>query len=378
MAKANTPAKAKPTGLVAIINEINQTYGPGSVVRGSEINWENHPRVTSGSFMLDMRLGGGWPINRWAEIYGEFSSGKSTLVLKTIAANQALDPEYTVWWLAAEDFDPVLARMCGCDLSRIYLHETNVMQEGFQKLIDVCETREVDCVVIDSYPALVPAEEDDGDMGDSLPGLGARINGQFWRKQGTATKRSLITDDRPLIGFVINQPREKIGIMFGSNETTPGGRGKNFYYTTRVELRRGDWINVGTKDSPEIVGQEIKATTIKNKSYRPRQSAIWDFYFENVVGEGGELLHTAGSYDLTKEVLDAAIAYDVIHPGGGGYTYQGEFRKGRVNMLAALKEGLLDQVAAEVMMLVTKGRPTEVAAPAKKAAKATKKARGVV
>ena len=343
---------SKPETLAGIINQLNQTHGPGTVVRGSELNWEKVPRMPSGSFALDTILGGGWPINRWAEIYGDFSCGKTTLILKTIAANQQSDPAWTVWWLAAEEFDTELARMCGVDLSRVHLHETNVMQEGLQRVIDVAETREVDCIVIDSYPALVPAEEDDADMGDWAVGLGARLNGQFWRKQGPAVRRSLVEEERPLIGFVVNQPREKIGVTWGNPETTPGGRGKNFYYSIRLQLRRGDWIEIGTKEHKEKVGQEITATAVKNKSSRPYRTAVWDFFFADVADpETGEVLHEAGSYDTLKELVDVALAYGVIPPPGGGiYRYGDVAHKGRAAIYAALGDASLrDRLYADVM-----------------------------
>ena len=379
--KAAATEKAAPKTLEAIINQVNKTRGPGTILRGSEINFEAIPRLTSGSFALDTVLGGGWPINKWAEIYGEFSTGKTTIVHKTIAANQALDSEFTTWWLAAEDYEPDLADMCGVDRSRVILHETNVMQDGLQKIIEVCETRQVDCVVIDSYPALVPAEEDDADLGEWSTGLAPRLNNQFWRKQGPATKRSLVSMERPMIGFVINQPREKIGVTYGSNETTPGGRGKNFYYYIRLQLRRAEWIEIGPKNAKEKIGQVIRATTVKNKSARPMRSAEWDFYFEDIIDPAsGEVIHFAGDYDVLKEIVDVSVAYDVIRPGGGGMYYFGEESfKGRDAIYGAMRENeiLREALAAEAMQVVTRGRalrptdsPPAKKAPTKRAAKA--------
>jgi len=365
----NPERKVSGRSLAAIVNEINKT-APGSVVRGSDVRVIE--RRTSGSFALDAILGGGWPVNKWAELYGEYSSGKTTVVLKTIAANQILDPEWTCWWLAAEDFDYTLAAMCGVDCSRVLLHETNVMQEGFQKIIEVAGTREVDCIVIDSYPALVPAEEDVNDVGSWSTGLAPRINNQFWRKQAPATRRSLITPERPMLGFVINQPREKIGVMFGSNETTPGGRGKNFAYYTRLWLRRGEWLEIGPKNSRERVGQVIQATTVKAKSSRPQRTAGWNFYFENVVDqETGELLHPAGSYDVLSEIVNVSLAYGAVRAGGGGMYYYGERAfKGRPALYEALKadEAMSTALTSEVMRLVNPSvapAPDPVATPAK-------------
>lgn len=325
--------------------KLNKEYA-GTVLLGSELNFDKIPRITSGSLSLDVILGGGWPANQWHEIYGEFSVGKTAVVLQTIAANQRADKEWRVWWLAAEHFEPGYALLCGVDLDRVYVHDTNVMEEGYQKILEVAITREIDCVVIDSLPALVPGREDENEVGAMAPGLGALITNQFFRKEGRATRRSLVSEDRPITGFVINQIRQKIGVMYGSPDTTPGGKHKDFAYYTRVELRRDEWIKT---DGPEPVGIVIKATTQKNKSHRPHRVATFAFYNTEVEG------HPAGRYDTMSEMVDVGIAYGIITAAGGGmYYYGGEGHKGRAALKDAIRtsDHLQTDITGEVLAAI--------------------------
>lgn len=342
--------------LRSIVASINKDNGPGTVILGSELNYDNIPRITSGSLSLDVILGGGWPTNQWHEIYGEFSSGKTAVVLQTIAANQRIDPTWCVWWLAAEHFEPGYARLCGVDLRRVYVHDTNVMEAGFQKILDAAATREIDAVVIDSLPALIPSREDDNDAGDLAPGLSALLNNQFFsRKAPRAFKRSLTEIERPITGFAINQFREKIGVLHGDPRTTPGGKGKDFAYFTRVELRRDDWI----KDGPEPVGMTIKATTRKNKSHRPQRVATFDFYVSEVDG------HPAGAYDNIGEVVDVGIAYKVITVAGSMYYYDGQGFRGRPGLKDAVRsnEKLRLAISEDVIRVAVHGEALLIPEP---------------
>jgi recombination protein RecA len=175
---------------------------------------------------------------------------------------------------------------------------------------------------------------------------------------------------------VVNQPREKIGVMFGSPETTPGGRGKDFAYTTRIQTKRGSWIEIKTgpgKDDKEEVGQEIKATAIKNKSAKPHRSATWDFYFDNVADpETGDIIHAAGSYDIYKEILDIGVAFGVIRVAGAMYYFEDYSFRGRDGFIAAMRENekFRTVLSEEVMFRVTAHKPVAAPkkAPAKKAA----------
>jgi recombination protein RecA len=230
----------------------------------------------------------------------------------------------------------------------------------------VAATREVDAIVIDSLPALVPNEEDDNDTGDWSVGLAARLNNQFFRKQGTATKRSLVAVERPVTGFIINQWREKIGVMRGDPRVAPGGRQKDYEYYTRVEVRRDDWIKV----DDEPVGQVTKIRVWKNKSHRPQRTAVFDMYF----AEGAEG-HPAGRIDHIKEVVDIGIAYDIIRQGGGGMFYIGDRSwKGRAAVAESLRseDDLRELVVRDVMAINAHYTELVSPPPAKKAVKAVK------
>lgn len=335
--------------LAEVITKSNKRYGEGTLVRGDNLHSKEIRRCSTGSLAFDMMLGGGWPLNAWNEIIGQESNGKTVMVLKTIAANMAKDPDYECLWVASEDFVPDWAETLGVDLGRVVLANTNIMEEAYQICIDTLDARAVDAVVIDSLPALVPNEEDTKLMEEFAVGLGARLTGKFMRKSGKAQKRSLTdADDRPCLGLIINQWREKIGVMFGDPRTTPGGKAKNFSYFTRVEVARDEWITDADKVK---VGLAIKARTIKNKTYPPQKVSVVDFYFDDLPP-----FHK-GEYDVVKEVWSLGMAYDIITMGGGGmYSYGGEKWKGKDAMWASLREevDLYGALHAEVMAEVNR------------------------
>ncbi len=312
--------------LASIISSINKKYGEDIVVRGSEVK-EEIPRITTGVLAFDLMLGGGWPANQWSEIIGDESSGKTALAYKTIAANQAIDPNWCAMWVAAEEYVPQYAKAIGVDLERLWVVETNVMEHAFDLVIRALDNRAVDCIVIDSLPALVPGDEAEKMMDEFTMGLGARLTGKFFRKSGKAQKRSLIQEDRPCTGLIINQWREKIGVMYGDNRTTPGGKAKNFHYFSRVEVRRDEWI----KEKDEAVGQTVKARTLKNKSYRPQQVAVVDFYFADSQG------FSLGEYDTVKDVVNICIATDIIKRAGAYYSYNDNKWQGKDALIAAVR-----------------------------------------
>ena len=303
--------------VLQVIKDLNKKHGHGTVVLGSDITSELIPRITSGSLGLDLILGGGWPGNQWVEIVGEESSGKTALALKTIAANQALDPEWTAVWIAAEEWVPEYAEMLGVDKSRILVVETNISEHAFDAALKFAETKSVDCIVIDSLPALIPLPEDEKDMEGNTVGQQARIVNKFFRKTGAVTKRSLIQHERPILGIVIQQFRSNIGVMYGSPKTTPGGQGKNYAYFARVEVKRDLWIEEGPKTNKTKVGQNIRIRTIKNKSSRPQQTAYVDFYFAE--SEDGL---KPGDFDWAKEIAALAIMQGIIERKGAWYSYQ--------------------------------------------------------
>ena len=298
-----------------IVAQLNKKFGNNVVVLASDIRSDLIPRITSGSTTLDYVLGGGFPGNQWNELIGEPSHGKTAVALKTIAANQALNPDHTTVWVAAEQWVPEYAEMCGVDTSRVIVIETSIMEEAYQSVIEFAESKSVDAIVIDSLPALSPAPEMEKDMSEMTVGKGALLTNKFFRVVGTAMKRSLVEDERPVLGLIINQYRMKIGVMHGDPRTTPGGEGKNYAFFTRCEIRRDEWIEAGSGTNKIRIGQRIKVRTLKNKTAPPQRVAYFDFYF----ADGGACL--PGEYDFAKEIASLAVVKDIIQRKGGWYYY---------------------------------------------------------
>ncbi len=315
--------------LESIIASVNKKYGEEIIVKGSEVR-EELPRITTGILAFDLMLGGGWPTNQWSEIIGDESSGKTAIAYKTIAANQALDPNFIAMWVAAEEFVPEYAQAIGVDMERLWVVETNVMEHAYDLVIRALDNRAVDCIVIDSLPALVPGDEAEKMMEEFSVGVGARLTGKFLRKSSKAQKRSLIFEERGCTGLIINQWREKIGVMYGDPRTTPGGKAKNFHYFARIEVKRDEWLKV--KD--ESVGQTIRARTLKNKTYRPQQTAQVDFYFAEAN------TFKFGDFDTIKDVVNICIAVDIIKRGGAYYNYGDQKWQGKDALLLGVREDL--------------------------------------
>lgn len=331
----------------ALAAEINKKYGDNVVVLASEVS-DMVPRITSGSLGLDLILGGGWPANQWVEVIGDPSSGKTATILKTIAANQERDPDFITVWVAAEKWVSEYAEMCGVDLERVLVVETNDMEEAYDACIKFAESKEIDCIVVDSLPALVPAAESDKDMEGSTVGRGALLTGKFFRKVGKATKRSLVEEERPVLGIIINQWRQKIGVMYGDPRTTPGGVGKDYAYFVRVEVRRGDWLEIGSGDKKERIGQTLSFRTIKNKTAPAQRVAHVDFYFD----EGGSI--APGEYDWAKEIVALAVLDGIIERRGAFYAYKEQKWRGKDALLQGIREDvdLTQEITSEVMAIV--------------------------
>jgi recombination protein RecA len=318
--------------LAKTISQLNKKFGSDLIVLGADIKDDVMGRMTTGSLAIDVILGGGFPINQWHEIIGEASNGKTALALKTVAANQARDPEFTTVWVAAESWVPQYAAMCGVDTSRVYVVSTNIMEEAYEAVISLVESKSVDCVVIDSLPALVPITEDEKNMDEATVGRGALLTGKFFRKVGKASRRSLTEYERPFIGIVINQYRMKIGVMYGDPRTTPGGEAKNYAFFTRTEVKRDEWIEEGTGQEKRKVGQTIKARTIKNKSAPPAQVAYVDFYFDDAAA------CTAGEFDYAKEIVALGILNKIITRAGAYYSYNDRKWQGADAVVKSIRE----------------------------------------
>lgn len=343
------------TALATVIAQINKKAKYPVVVPASSISAVG--RTPTGNLALDVVLGGGWPQNRWIEIIGEESNGKTTTLLKTIAHNQARDPEFVAVWVAAEEWDKKWAETLGVDNDRVVLITTNIMEDAYEIVLSFLESKAVDMVVIDSLPALVPGAEDEKAMDESTVGRGALLTNKFFRKAMSATYRE--DGERPVVGIVVNQWRQKIGVMYGDPRTTPGGVGKNYAYSTRLEVKRDSWIEVGTGDRKTKVGIGIKARTIKNKTAPPGSSAIFDFYFT----DGAEV--PKGEYDFAKDVVNLAVYYQVVGRKGAWITYDGQQWQGRDALLAAIRQDvdLREALEREVLSMVRSKNAAQDLAP---------------
>ena len=315
-----------------IMAQLNKKLGDNVVVLGGDIRSDLIQRITTGSTTFDYVLGGGFPANQWNELIGEPSHGKTAIALKTIAANQSVNPEFTTVWVAAEQWVPEYAEMCGVDTSRVIVIETNIMEEAYDAVIAFAESKSVDAIVIDSLPALVPGPEDEKSMDEMTVGRGALLTNKFFRKAGAAMKRSLVEAERPILGIIINQWRMKIGVMHGDPRTTPGGVGKDYAYFTRSEVKRDEWIETGSGNNKVRVGQRIKIRVTKNKTAPPQQIAYVDFYFQDYS------IYAAGDYDTAKEIAAMSIVKNVVDRKGG-WIYYGERKwQGQEALVNSIRE----------------------------------------
>jgi len=337
-----------------LVAQLNKKHGEGTVVLASNVQIPS--RITSGSLTLDAVLGGGWPMNHWVEIVGEASHGKTAIALKTIAANQARNKDFTAVWVAAEPFDSGYAEMCGVDTDRVILIETNSMEDAFEAVIQFMESKSVDIVIIDSLPALVPSAEDEKTMEEFTVGRGALITNKFFRKVSGATKRLMDGSERPVLGIMINQYRMKIGVMHGDPRTTPGGLGKDYAYSIRCEVKRDEWIDVGTGENKRRVGQTIRVRTIKNKTFPPQQTAYMDFYF----ADGGEI--DPGQYDSGKEIISMSLLNGVVERKGGWLYYNDRKWQGSINLLNSIREevDLKEELTQSVMSSLRHGSAVHI------------------
>jgi recombination protein RecA len=331
-----------------IVAEFNKKFG-GEVLITADRLPEQLGRIPSGSLVVDVATGGGWPQGHWSEITGAESSGKTALCLLTVAAAQRLDPAHVTVWIAAEEFVPSWARALGVDLSRVHLINTNVAESALDAALAFMENRACDLVVIDSLPALVPDEENTKDMDEPQVALLARLVSKFFRKAAFAMHR-MPGEDRPCTGMVINQFRSNIGAWsrYGEPTTTPGGRAKNYYFFVRAEISRVNWL--GDKDTK--VGQRVRLAVKKNKTAPSQRTAEFDFYF----AEHEDFM--PGDIDRAGEIVSVALLLGVINRSGAWY-YVGERKFQGVDAVLAeakLSPEFYEVMRTEVMGIVTGGK----------------------
>ncbi len=343
---------ANPAAL-KIAAEINKTLKAEIVVPAS--NMAPLTRIPTGSLSLDVLLGGGWPVNRWIEVVGDPSNGKTATLLKTIAENQRRDPEFTVVWVAAEDYDKDWAAKCGVVNDRVLLIETNIMEDAYESVLKFLESKTVDMVVIDSLPAMVPITEDEKAMDESTVGRGALLTNKFFRKALSATKRAADGSERGVTCFVVNQWREKIGVMYGDPRTTPGGKGKDYAYSIKVEVRRDKWLEEGTGDNKVKVGLTMAYRATKNKTAPIGNKAFVDFYFKDA-----EYVD-AGQIDFGKEIVSQAVLHGIVERRGGWYYYGSEKWQGQPDLVTQIRSDLTlkESLEKEVLNVTRVGDVSE-------------------
>ena len=321
------------------MKQITKDYGKGSIMRLGDEPQTQIETISSGSLALDVALGaGGYPRGRVIEIYGPESSGKTTVSLHAIAAAQKAGG--TAAFIDAEHaLDPQYAKKLGVDIDNLLLSQPDTGEQGLEIADALISSGAIDIIVIDSVAALVPRAEIDGEMGDSHVALQARLMSQAMRKlSGTINKTKTIA-------IFINQIREKVGIMFGNPETTPGGRALKFYSSVRLEVRRAETI----KDGSENVGNRTRIKVVKNKVAPPFKEAMVDIIFGEGISQAGEL-------------VDMGADKDIINKAGSWYSY-GEDRigQGRENAKRYLLDNpdIFDEVDKRVRSAFGIGEPTE-------------------
>ena len=330
----------KMKALDAVLMQIEKQYGKGSIMRlGDEAGNAEIDVIPSGCLTLDLALGiGGFPRGRIIEIYGPESSGKTTVALHAIAETQKLGG-VAAFIDAEHALDPVYAKHRGVDLENLYVSQPDTGEQA----LDICDalvrSSAVDMIVIDSVAALTPKAEIEGDMGDSHVGLQARLMSQALRKL-----TAIVNKSHTCVIF-INQLREKVGVMFGNPEVTPGGKALKFYASIRIDVRKMDTL----KDAEGAMGNRTKAKIVKNKLAPPFKQAEFDIVF----GEG-----------ISQEgcIMDMGIQFDIIGKSGAWFSYNGEkVANGREKMRQFLKDN--PEISKEIQQKIraaAKGAPDVV------------------
>jgi len=310
------PLTDRRAALEQALRQIEKTFGKGAVMRLGESANVQVETVSTGSLALDIALGvGGFPRGRIIEIFGPESSGKTTVALHAIAEVQRIGGQ-AAFIDAEHALDPVYAKKLGINIDELLLSQPDTGEQALEIAEALVRSGAVDIIVVDSVAALVPKAEIDGEMGDSFVGLQARLMSQALRKLAGAISKS------KCIAIFINQLREKVGVMFGNPETTPGGRALKFYASVRLEVRRIESIKQGN----ELVGSRTRIKVVKNKVAPPFKQADVDIMY----GEG-----------ISKEgsIIDLGTALDIIVKSGAWYSFENErLGQGRENVKQYLKE----------------------------------------
>jgi len=332
------PNPDKEKALKTALEQLEKAYGKGTVMRLGENVGMNVEHISTGSITLDVALGiGGLPKGRIVEMYGPESSGKTTLALHAVAEAQKaggqaafIDVEHAL--------DPVYAANLGVDINQLLVSQPDTGEQALEITEALVRSGAIDIIVIDSVAALVPKAEIEGDMGDAHVGLQARLMSQSLRKLAGAISKY------NCVAIFINQLREKIGVFYGSNETTTGGRALKFYASVRLDIRKAEAI----KNGAEIIGSHTKVKVVKNKVAPPFKTAEFDIMYGKGISKEGELIDLAVQLGILKR--------------SGAWFYYGELRmaQGRDNAKTYLTENveIYEEIYNKVMdALLSKGEP---------------------
>ncbi len=320
--------KDKDKALEQVLADIEKQFGKGAIMKLGSSEHMEIDVTPSGSLGLDIALGvGGFPKGRIIEIYGPESSGKTTIALEAIAEVQK-EGGRAAFIDAEHALDPVYAKKLGVDIDELLLSQPDTGEQALEICEALVRSEAVNIVVIDSVAALVPQAEIEGEMGDSHVGLQARLMSQALRKLSGTINKTKTT------AIFINQLREKVGVLFGNPETTPGGRALKFYSTIRLDIRRGEQIKLGDN----VVGNKTNIKVVKNKVAPPFKTAVVDIMY----GEG---------ISKTGELVDLASSKDIINKSGAWFSYNGEkIGQGRENVKQYLKDNpvLMEEIENKV------------------------------
>lgn len=316
MAKQVEKETNKDKALEQVLSDIEKQFGKGSIMKLGDNTHMKVDVCSSGCLSLDIALGvGGYPRGRIIEIYGPESSGKTTFALHAIAEAQKKGG-YAAFIDAEHALDPVYAKALGVDTDNLILSQPDNGEQALEIVEALVRSNAVDIIVIDSVAALVPKAEIEGDMGDSHVGLQARLMSQAMRKLAGIINKS------KTVAIFINQIREKVGVLFGSPETTSGGRALKFYATIRLDVRRVDQIKQGS----DAIGNLTRVKVVKNKVAPPFKTAEVDLIYGKGISHEGE-------------VLDLATNLDIVEKSGAWFSYNGDrLGQGRENVKELLKQ----------------------------------------
>ena len=314
----------KRKALEMALSQIEKQFGKGSVMKLGDFTAMNIEAIPTGALSLDIALGiGGIPRGRIIEVFGPESSGKTTLALHMIAEAQKMGGE-AAFIDAEHALDPVYAKKLGVDIDNLIVSQPDTGEQALEIAEALVRSGALDIIVVDSVAALVPKAEIDGDMGDSHIGLQARLMSQALRKLAGAINKS-----KSVIVF-INQLREKVGVMFGNPETTPGGRALKFYSSVRLDIRKIEQI----KQDGEVVGNRAKVKIVKNKVAPPFREAEFDIVYGKGISKEGN-------------ILDLGVNLDIVEKSGSWFSYNGQrIAQGRENVKKYLEEN--PQIAKEI------------------------------